>query len=111
MLVAPCERAATARPPASQLEDRSVQPYQAARPGAHVQVVHVLRDDVPAWARLRPPREHPVRSVRVTSEDLFAAPGVPFPDGLRIARERLRRREIRRAEVAPQPARATKGWN
>ena len=41
--------------------------------------------------------------IRLRRRDAFAAPGVPVPDELRVARERSRSRELARIEARPQP--------
>src|SRR5262245_36871310 len=68
-----------------------------------MQVVHVLRDDLPLRGSPRPGGEDVVRGIRPARGQHLAPPSVPLPDEYRIARERLWRRQLLGAMVLPQP--------
>ena len=104
--VFPFRRAALAG--AAQPPDRSVIPQHLPCARALVQAVHVLGHEREAVART-PTRDDRVRGVRLGRRDQAAPPVVPFPDQRRIARERMRSRELFGAERSPQAARSAEG--
>ena len=55
--------------------------------------------------------ERCVRGVRHTVRYDATSPAVPLPHEPRVARERVRRRQLLGAELPPQPARAAERWH
>ena len=75
---------------------------QLAAAGALVQPVDVLRDQHEIGGASFQFRQREVARVGLRRRDELAAPGVPVPDELRVARECGRRGELARIEARPQ---------
>src|SRR5262245_9852756 len=104
-LVAPWRGASLALFPARKLPYGTVDPCERSRAGADVQIVNVLREHLAAGPE-RPFRDDVMGPVWPTGEKHLTSPRVPFPHQKRIARKRLRRREILGAMMAPQSGRS-----
>src|SRR5262245_45085475 len=78
----------TACTPAGELPDGPVQPYDTGRTGAQMEIVDVLRQDRAALEGMRPARDDVVGGIGPAGRNLLPPPRIPFPDEVRIARER-----------------------
>jgi hypothetical protein len=83
-------------------------PRQAS---ALVQIVHVLCDEQKFVGKLRKSGYRFVRGIGSRVANTLAPLTIPLPNQVRIARERFRRRQLYRIQIAPVTVFSTERWN
>ena len=106
--IGPSVRRAAAILETADLPDRAVKPHDIGGAGALVQSVHVLGDQGEPRLPPAPLGQDLVRAVGRGGRDQLAPPVIPLPDGARVPAKSLRRGEVFRARVLPEPGRAAK---
>ena len=80
-----------------------------AGPHPLVESIDVLGDEQELVKSVAPGRQDVVRTIRETGGHPLSSPGVPLPDQLRIARERVLCRELLGSVATPQTVGSSKG--
>ena len=101
----------TATDHATHRPDIAVDFQHTSASGAIVQAVDVLSDQSKFRNAPREFCQRPMPRVRLRARDHAASPVIPLPDQLRVPLESFGRRQILRAILAPQSARAPKRRN